>query len=80
MFIRQYGCHTTTGSNLPKQVAALITVPIIVKTNSMAIGLSDHNATYDVWFTQNSGALGPMQSNRGWPALPGWPSTSCRST
>jgi hypothetical protein len=65
IFIGQYGGHTTTGSNLPKQVSALTSVPTIFKTNSSTIGLSGHNATYDVWFTQNNTPLTAMQSSPG---------------
>jgi hypothetical protein len=64
-FIGQYGGHTTMGSNLPKAVSALTSVPTIFKTNNSAIGVSNHNATYDVWFTANNTPLGPNQSTPG---------------
>jgi hypothetical protein len=65
IFVGQYGGHTTMGSNLPKQVSALTSVPTIYATNNSAIGLSDHNATYDVWFTASSTPLTALQSSPG---------------
>jgi len=65
IFIGQYAGHGTQGSNLPKQVSALTSVPTIYKTNNSSIGTSNHNATYDVWFTQNGIPLSPNQSNPG---------------
>jgi hypothetical protein len=65
MFIGSYAGHTTMGSNLPKQVSALTSVPTIFKTNSSAIGLGNHNSTYDVWFTADNNPLGASQSNPG---------------
>jgi hypothetical protein len=58
IFIGSYGGHTTMGSNLPKQVSALTSVPTNYQTNNSSIGTSNHNATYDVWFTQSSAPLG----------------------
>jgi len=65
IFIGQYAGNSTTGSNLPKQVSALTTVPTIYQTNNSSIGTSNHNAAYDVWFTQDSAPLSPSQSNPG---------------
>jgi hypothetical protein len=65
IFIGQYAGNTTTASNLPKQVSALSSVPTIYETNNSSIGTSNHNAAYDVWFTQNDAPLSPSQSNPG---------------
>jgi hypothetical protein len=65
IFIGSYGGHTTTGSNLPKQVSALSSVPTNYQTNNSSIGLLNHNATYDVWFTQSSAPLGSMAVSPG---------------
>jgi hypothetical protein len=65
LFIGQYAGNATTGSNLPKLVSALTTVPTIYKTNNSSIGTSNHNATYDVWFTQSGTPLSASQSNPG---------------
>jgi hypothetical protein len=65
IFIGQYAGNSTTGSNLPKQVSALTSVPTIYRTNNSSIGTSNHNATYDVWFTQNDAPLSPSESNPG---------------
>jgi hypothetical protein len=65
IFIGQYAGNSTIGSNLPKQVSALTSVPTIYKTNNSSIGTSDHNAAYDVWFTQNGSPLSANQSNPG---------------
>jgi hypothetical protein len=65
IFIGQYAGNSTIGSNLPKQVSALTSVPTIYKTNNSTIGTSNHNAAYDVWFTQDNTPLSPSQSNPG---------------
>jgi glycosyl hydrolase family 12 len=65
LFIGQYAGNATAGSNLPKQVSALTSVPTIYKTNNSSIGMSDHNAAYDVWFTANNTPLSPSQGNPG---------------
>lgn len=65
LFIGQYAGNATTGSNLPKQVSALTSVPTIYKTNNSSIGLSEHNAAYDVWFTANDTPLSPSEGNPG---------------
>jgi hypothetical protein len=65
LFIGQYAGNSTTGSNLPKQVSALTSVPTIYRTNNSSIGTSNHNAAYDVWFTQDATPLSPSQSNPG---------------
>ena len=65
LFIGQYAGNATVGSNLPKQVSSLSSVPTIYKTNNSSIGTSNHNATYDVWFTKDGTPLSPNQSNPG---------------
>jgi Glycosyl hydrolase family 12 len=65
IFIGQYAGNSTIGSNLPKQVSTLTSVPTIYKTNNSSIGTSNHNATYDVWFTENGTPLSASQSNPG---------------
>jgi hypothetical protein len=57
IFIGSYGGHATMGSNLPKQVSALTSVPTNYQTNNSSIGLANHNAAYDVWFTKSGSAL-----------------------
>jgi hypothetical protein len=65
IFIGSYAGHTTTGSNLPKQVSALTSVPTIFSTNADQKGVSNYNATYDVWFTANGTPLSSGQSSPG---------------
>lgn len=57
LFIGSYAGHSTTGSNLPKQVSALTTVPTVFETNALAHDTTNFNATYDVWFTASSAPL-----------------------
>ena len=57
MFIGANSNHATTGSNLPKAVSALTTVPTTWNWNDNGT-LADatnnsYNATYDVWFSTN---------------------------
>jgi hypothetical protein len=54
VFIGAYQTKKTTGSNLPKQVSALTSIPTIFSTNTDQKGYSSYNATYDVWFTQSN--------------------------
>jgi hypothetical protein len=65
IFIGQYAGNSTVGSNLPKQVSALTTIPTIYETNNTTVGTSNHNAAYDVWFTQDNAPLSPSQSSPG---------------
>ena len=65
IFIGSYAGHTTTGSNLPKQVSALTSVPTIFSTNADQKGVSNYNATYDVWFTATGTPLSSTQYNPG---------------
>jgi hypothetical protein len=57
LFIGSYSGHSTVGSNLPKQVSALTSVPTVFDTNALDLVNFDYNATYDVWFTQSSAPL-----------------------
>jgi len=57
IFIGQYQAKKTTGSNLPKAVSALTSVPTIFSTNVDTMGNTSYNATYDVWFTASSAPL-----------------------
>jgi hypothetical protein len=65
IFIGQYAGHSTQGSNLPKQVSALTSIPTTYETKNSAIGTTNHNAAYDVWFTQNGAPLPANQGNPG---------------
>lgn len=65
IFVGQYAGSSTTGSQLPKLVSSLHSVPTIYRTNNSSIGTSNHNAAYDVWFTQNSPPLSTGESNPG---------------
>jgi hypothetical protein len=65
IFIGQYGGNSTVGSNLPKLVSSLTSVPTVYETNNSSIGLSNHNATYDVWLTAGSAPLDSSQVSPG---------------
>ncbi len=65
VFIGSYAGHSSTGSNLPKAVSALTSVPTSYHTNNSSIGMGNHNATYDVWFTADDQALGATASSPG---------------
>ena len=65
IYIGSYGGRTTKGSNLPKQVSALTTVPTIISTNVDQKGSASYNAAYDVWFTSGSAPLGKSNTNPG---------------
>ena len=54
IFIGAYGSKKTTGSNLPKAVSSLTSVPTIFSTNADTMGITSYNATYDVWFTASN--------------------------
>ncbi len=53
-FIGSNGGHATTGSNLPKAVSSLTTVPTAWSNNAGSVS-GTYNATYDVWFSSGSG-------------------------
>ena len=66
IYIGAYSGHETVGSNLPKQVSAIKSVPTIFQTNASSLDTSNFNATYDVWFTASGGKLtSAMQNNPG---------------
>lgn len=65
LYIGGYQNQTTTGSNLPKQVAALTSVPTVFTTNAKTLGLTNFNATYDVWFTASGSPLGSSATSPG---------------
>jgi len=65
IYIGPYGGRTTKGSNLPKQVSALTTVPTIMSTNVDQKGSASYNAAYDVWLTSGSAPLGKSDVNPG---------------
>jgi hypothetical protein len=65
IYIGSYSGRPTRGSNLPKQVSALTTVPTIISTNVDQKGSASYNAAYDVWFTAGSAALGKSDTNPG---------------
>jgi Glycosyl hydrolase family 12 len=53
-FIGSNGGHATTGSNLPKAVSSLTTVPTAWSNNAGSVS-GTYNAAYDVWFSSGSG-------------------------
>ncbi len=66
IFVGSYKGHTTLGSNLPKRVSDLTSIPTILSTNTDTFGTSlDSNATYDVWFTASSSPLSSGANNPG---------------
>lgn len=65
IFIGSYTGNTSEGSNLPKQVSALKSVPTILSTDASAHDTSNYNATYDVWFTAASSPLPEAASDPG---------------
>jgi hypothetical protein len=58
-FIGANSNHSTAGSNLPKQVSALTTVPTVWTWNDNGTladtSTNSYNATYDVWFSTQPG-------------------------
>jgi hypothetical protein len=63
ILIGNYQTVSTVGSNLPKQVSALSTVPIVFNTNLSSIDGSNLNASLDVWFNTSSAKL-PMDASK----------------
>jgi hypothetical protein len=61
MYIGAYSGVDTTGSNLPKQVSALTSVPTVFSTNAAEGARDEYNAAYDVWFTPTGAKLGSSQ-------------------
>jgi hypothetical protein len=54
LFIGSYQGKNTKGSNLPKQISSLTSVPTIFQTNVDSQGVASYNAAYDVWLTANN--------------------------
>jgi hypothetical protein len=63
MFIGTYQTKATTGSNLPKKVSDIKSVPTIFQTNASTVDTSNLNATYDVWFTADSAPLSSLRAS-----------------
>lgn len=57
LFIGSYEGRPTLGSNLPKAVSELTTIPTVISTNSVSHGINDINASYDVWFTKSASGV-----------------------
>ncbi|MGC4066945.1 MAG: hypothetical protein QM784_20375 [Polyangiaceae bacterium] len=53
LFIGSYVGHSSVGSNLPKQVSSLTTIPTVYQWSGSS-DTSRFNASYDVWFTQSN--------------------------
>lgn len=58
MYIGSYSGHDNAGSNLPKQVSAIASVPTVFSTNAAEGARDQYNAAYDVWFTPTGAKLG----------------------
>lgn len=67
IFIGTYGSKSSKGSNLPKQVSSLTSVPTIFVTNSDTKGSASYNATYDIWLTQSSSPLSSSSASNPCP-------------
>jgi hypothetical protein len=72
MFIGSYRGKGTKGSNLPKLVSTLTSVPTIFHTNATSLDTSDFNATYDVWFTSNNSLVSGSDPGGGGAYLMVW--------
>lgn len=62
IFIGKYQKIQTTGSNLPKQVSAIKSVPTLLESS---VGNGEVNISYDVWFTGSSAPLGDTDNDPG---------------
>lgn len=54
VFIGSNGGHTTSGSNLPRAISAMKSVPTAWSNNAGSVS-GTYNATYDVWFSSGAG-------------------------
>jgi hypothetical protein len=72
IFIGSYQGKSTKGSNLPKAVSSLTSIPTIFTTNVDTMGTSNYNATYDVWFTSGSGVVTGSNPGSGGAYLMVW--------
>ncbi|HEY5956989.1 MAG TPA: hypothetical protein VIV60_10570 [Polyangiaceae bacterium] len=61
LYIGNYSGHANAGSNLPKPVSQLTSVPTVFSTNAAEGKRDNYNATYDVWFTPTNEPLGSSQ-------------------
>jgi Glycosyl hydrolase family 12 len=57
LMIGQYQKLKTKGSNLPKLVSSLTTIPTVFNTNIGSISNNDLNSSMDVWFNTSSDPL-----------------------
>lgn len=64
-FVGSYGGKTTTGSNLPRAVSEITSIPTVLSTNAVTHGIDNTNAAYDVWFTQSADGVPPGTYNPG---------------
>ena len=67
-YIGSYGGMSSTGSNLPKKVSDIQSVPTALHTNASEVGYANKNASYDVWFTAGGD---PLPSNQYSPGTGG---------
>lgn len=65
LFIGSYQGKPGKGSNLPKPVSSLTSVPTILRTNASSMDTSNLNASYDVWFTTSGTVSGSTPGNGG---------------
>jgi hypothetical protein len=65
LYVGSYAGSTGKGSNLPKLVSDLTSVPTIFDTNALDFDNSNYNAAYDVWFTATQDPLPETQYNPG---------------
>lgn len=65
IFIGKYQKDQSNGSNLPKQVSAIQSIPTVFESNATSMSNSDFNATYDVWLTSSSSVLSDTASSPG---------------
>ena len=74
VFIGNYssGSCTSKGSNLPKKVSDLTSIPTVFTTNASAMGYSNYNATYDVWFSATSSGVSGSNPGKGGAYLMVW--------
>ena len=72
MFIGSYMGKGTKGSNLPKQVNALSSVPTFIHSNATSLDTSNFNVTYDVWFTSSSSLVTGSSPGSGGAYLMVW--------
>jgi hypothetical protein len=64
-YIGSYQGRGTSGSNLPKLVSSIKTIPTVFSTNSRSLGPPDANAAYDVWFSQSASGVPGNYGNPG---------------